>query len=360
MPNLFRRTFGHTRDGRAVESLTLDNGILSCDVITFGAALRSFRVPDRFGVQRDIVLGYDTLEEYESRPAYLGAVVGRVANRIAGGRFTMNGQTYTLAVNDPPNHLHGGRVGFSHRVWSVVEHTETRAVLSLTSPNGEEGYPGTLEVHVTYELQDSSLVMRYQATTDRETPCNLTGHAYFNLDGHGSGPVTEQLLRIHAENYTPADATNIPTGEIAPVAGTPMDFRVLTPIGERIDEPFAQLAQANGYDHNYVVDGEIGSLRRAAQARSLASGITMTVETTLPGLHLYSANFLEEGLTGKEGAVYGPRHAFCLETQFFPDAVNHPDFPSVILQPGCAYDHTTVFSVATPQEGTLPEPRSKQ
>ena len=350
MSNSLRRLFGRTRDGLEVEALTLDNGILSCEVITFGAALRSLYVPDRVGGRRDIVLGYDTLEEYETRPAYLGAVIGRVANRIAGGRFTMNGQTYVLAVNDPPNHLHGGMVGFSHKVWSVVEHTPTYATLSLLSPDGEEGYPGTLEVRVTYELKGSSLTMRYQATADRETPCNLTGHAYFNLDGHGSGPVTEQLLCIRAENFTPSDATNIPTGEITPVAGTPMDFRAATPIGARINETFIQLVQGNGYDHNYAIDGKAGSLREAAQAYSLDSGISMDVETTLPGLHLYTANFLDEGLKGKEGAVYGPRHAFCLETQFFPDAINQPVFSSVILRPGHPYDHKTVFSFSCVKE----------
>ena len=344
MSNSSRCLFGHTKDGRAVEILTLDNGVLSCEVITFGAALRSLHVPDRTGNKRDVVLGYDTLDEYETRPAYLGAVVGRVANRIAGGRFTMDGQTYSLAVNDPPNHLHGGNVGFSHKVWSVMEHTPTRVTMALTSPDGEEGYPGTLQVRVTYALEGSALSMRYQATTDRATPCNLTGHAYFNLNGHNSGPVTEQLLRIHAENYTPSDATNLPTGEIISVAGTPMDFRSATPIGARINEPFLQLTQANGYDHNYVIDGEPGSLRKAAQAYSPTSGISMDVETTLPGLHFYAANFLDKGLTGKNGAVYGPRHAFCLETQFFPDAVNQPAFPSVILQSDCVYDHTTMFS----------------
>jgi len=344
MLNQLCRSFGNTGSGRAVDALTLDNGILTCEVITYGAALRSLYVPDRFGNRRDIVLGYDTLEEYERCTAYMGAVVGRVANRISGGRFAMNGQTYALAVNDPPNHLHGGTVGFSHRVWSVVEHTPERLTLSLTSPDGEEGYPGTLQVRVTYALEGSALSMRYQATTDQETPCNLTGHAYFNLAGHSSGPVTDQTLCIHAENYTPSDAVNIPTGEIAPVAGTPMDFRVLRPIGEQINEMFHQLIQANGYDHNYAIDGEIGLLRKAAQAYAPASGISMDVATTLPGLHLYTANFLGEGLKGKEGAVYGPRHAFCLETQFFPDAVNQPTFPSVILQPDCAYDHTTVFS----------------
>ena len=339
-----RRLFGHTKDGLAVEAITLDNGILSCDIITFGAALRSLHVPDRLGIKRDIVLGYDTLEEYETRPAYLGAVIGRAANRIAGGHFTLNGVSYQLAVNDPPNHLHGGTVGFSHRVWSVTEHTPTRVTLSRTSPDGEEGYPGTLEVRVTYELQGSSLTMRYQATADRDTPCNLTGHAYFNLSGHDSGPVTTQLLRICAESYTPSDAVNIPTGEIAPVAGTPMDFRTATPIGERINTPFPQLIQANGYDHNYVIDGETGTLRNAAWAYSPVSGITMEVKTTLPGLHFYAANFLDEGLKGKGDVLYGPRHAFCLETQFYPDAVNHPIFPSVILHPDHAYDHSTVFS----------------
>lgn len=344
MSDLSRRFFGRTGTGVEVECLPLDNGLLSCEVITFGAALRALWVPDRFGEKRDVLLGYDTLEEYERRPAYLGAVVGRVANRIAGGRFTMAGETYELARNDPPNHLHGGAVGFSHRVWSVAEHTPERAVLTLTSPDGEEGYPGTLQVRLTYELRGSSLTMRYQAETDQATPCNLTGHAYFNLSGHGGGSVEEQLLEICAARYTPSDPSNIPTGEISPVDGTPMDFRVLHPIGRRIREPFDQLIQARGYDHNYVLDGAADTLRKAARAYAPASGITMDVATTLPGMHFYTANFLDEGLCGKEGVLYGPRHAFCLETQFFPDAVNQPAFPSVILEPGCVYDHRTVFS----------------
>ena len=344
MSDSSRRIFGHTKDGRTVEALALDNGILACEVITFGAALRTLYVPDCAGIKRDVVLGYDTLEEYETRPAYLGAVVGRVANRIAGGRFTLNGQPYDLAVNDPPNHLHGGTIGFSHRVWSVTEHTPTLVTLALTSPDGEEGYPGTMQVQVTYALEGNALSMRYQAITDKETPCNLTGHAYFNLDGHDGGPVTEQFLRIHAENYTPSDATNIPTGEVLPVAETPMDFRTTMPIGARINESFHQLIQANGYDHNYALDGKPGLLRNVAQAYSVNSGISMSVETTLPGLHLYTANFLDEGLKGKGGAAYGPRHAFCLETQFFPDAVNQPAFPSILLYPGQCYDHKSVFS----------------
>jgi len=344
MSNIFRRSFGRTKNGQEAESLTLDNGILACDVITYGAALRALWVPDRFGIRRDVVLGYDMLKQYENCTAYLGAVVGRVANRIANGQFVMNGQTYALALNDPPNHLHGGTVGFSKRVWSVVEHTPIRVTLALTSPDGEEGYPGTLQVLVTYALEGGTLSMRYQATTDRETPCNLTGHTYFNLAGHNSGPATDQLLRICAENYTPSDATNIPTGKVAPVAGTPMDFRSATSIGARINEPFHQLIQANGYDHNYAIAGETGFLRDAAWAYSPVSGISMDVKTTLPGMHLYTANFLTDGLNGKEGAVYGPRHAFCLETQFYPDAVNQPAFPSVLLRPDCVYDHTTEFS----------------
>lgn len=344
MSNLSRRSFGFTRDGSPVELLTLDNGILSCEILTFGATLRALKIPDRTGTMRDIVLGYDTLEEYETRPAYLGAVVGRCANRIAGGQFTLDGKSYSLAVNDPPNHLHGGTVGFSHRVWSIADFTPTRAVLALTSPDGEEGYPGSLQVQVTYELSENSLIMRYQASTDKATVCNLTGHAYFNLDGHTGGPVTDQILQLHAEYYTPSDAADIPTGEIASVAGTPMDLRTPTPIGAHIDEPFAQLVQARGYDHNYVIDGAPGVLRPAALATSPVSGITMRVDSTLPGLHLYTANFLDEGLPGKASAAYGPRHAFCLETQFFPDAVNQPAFPSVILRPNQDYDHTTVFS----------------
>lgn len=338
-----RVLFGTTADGQPVEALTLDNGVLSCQLLTFGAALRALWVPDRDGNRVDVVLGYDTLEEYQSRDGYLGAVVGRFANRIAGGRFTLNGHTYPLAVNNGPNHLHGGVVGFSYRVWEVEELTAERAVLTLDSPDGEEGYPGHLRVRVTYALEGDALSIRYQGATDGDTPCNLTNHSYFNLAGQGSGSVLEQEITLHAARYTPTDETSIPCGTLEPVEGTPMDFRQPARLGARIDEPFVQLVQGRGYDHNYVVDGPQGTLRPAARAHSDATGITMETETTLPGVQLYTANYIDQGRPGKGGAVYGPRCAFCLETQFFPDSPNQPKFPSAILRAGEQYDHTTRF-----------------
>ena len=339
-----RRPFGTTRSGAPVELLTLDNGTISCQVITFGATLRALTVPDREGRPVDVVLGYDNLSDYETRDGYLGAVVGRYANRIAKGRFTLNGKTYALAVNNGPNHLHGGIVGYSYRVWTVEELTGQKAVLTLESPDGEEGYPGALSLRVTYALEGASLSLHYQALAQGDTVCNLTNHSYFNLSGQGSGPVLDQLLSLCASRYTPADETSIPYGTLDPVAGTPMDLRAPTPIGAHIADDFEQLKLGHGYDHNYVVDGPVGTLRPAARAFSPKSGIVMDMETTLPGVQLYTANFLEEGCLGKGGASYGPRHAFCLETQFFPDSPNQPAFPSTVLRDGARYDHTTRFT----------------
>lgn len=338
-----RQPFGTAGTGEPVELLTLDNGSLSCQILTLGAALRTLCVPDRTGQPVDVVLGYDTAEEYMTRGGYVGAVVGRFANRIAKGRFTLNGRDYALAVNDGPNHLHGGTVGFSHRVWTVEELAADRAVLTLDSPDGEEGYPGHLKVRLTYRLEKTALELRYQAETDRDTLCNLTNHSYFNLAGHSSGPVLDQEIAIHAQRYTPTDETSIPLGDLAPVEGTPMDLRRPTQVGAHIEEPYVQLLRGKGYDHNYVVDGAQGTLRPAAWARSAATGIVLEVETTLPGIQFYTGNYIEEGRPGKGGAAYGPRHAFCLETQYYPDAPNQPAFPSSVLRAGQRYDHTTRF-----------------
>lgn len=347
MEGPFRRPFGQAPAGQPVELLTLDNGRVRCEILTFGATLRTLEVPDRTGRRVDVVLGYDALEDYLKYGGYLGAVVGRYANRIAKGRFTLDGKEYALAVNDGPNHLHGGTVGFSHRVWQVEALERDRAALTLTSPDGEEGYPGDLTVRVTYRLDGTALELRYEAVSDRDTPCNLTNHSYFNLAGHASGPVLDQKIAICAQRYTPTDGDSIPLGTIEPVEGTPMDLRRLTPIGAHIDDDFPQLRQAGGYDHNYVVDGAAGTLRPAARAYSPETGIAMDTETTLPGVQLYTANFIEQGRPGKAGGVYGPRHAFCLETQFFPDSPNQPRFPSCILRAGARYDQVTryVFSV---------------
>ena len=338
------RPFGRTPGGDPVHLITLDNDVLSCQIITFGAALRTLSVPGRGGTPVDVVLGYDTVEEYAALDGYLGAVVGRYANRIAGGRFSLHGEEYTLAVNDGANHLHGGAVGFSHRVWQVEGFRPDRAVLTLESPDGEEGYPGNLSVRVTYRLEGSALSICYEAVTDKDTVCNLTNHSYFNLSGHGFGPVLDQTIALFADHYTPTDEGSIPYGSILPVADTPMDLRIPTPIGARIREEFPQLIQARGYDHNYVLRSGKGPLRPAALAFSPATGISMGVHTTLPGLQFYTANFLNEGRPGKDGRTYGPRSGFCLETQFFPNSPNCPTFPSPLLRPGEKFHHETVFS----------------
>ena len=336
--------FGTTPAGEPVSLITLTNDVISCQIITYGAAIRSLFVPDRTGTPIDVVLGYDTLDEYITRDVYLGATIGRFANRIAEGRFKLNGKNYSLFCNNGDNHLHGGKVGFSHRVWKIEQIQTHSVVLTLSSPDGEEGYPGNLDAKVTYAVRGSSLFVRYQAVSDTDTLCSLTNHSYFNLAGHNSGGVLNQEIAIFADHYTPNNPDNIPYGTIESVAGTPMDLRNLTPIGKHVNKGFIQLAQAHGYDHNYVLTGKIGSLSPCAYASCTETGISMDVSTTLPGLHFYTANFIEEGHPGKGGCNYGPRHAFCLETQQFPDAPNQPAFPSAVLKAGSEFDHWTVFS----------------
>lgn len=335
--------FGTAPNGEPVSLIKLDNGVISCELITFGATIRSLTVPDRNGNPVDVVLGYDHLEDYLRHDGYLGATVGRCANRIARGQFRLHGENYTLATNNGNNHLHGGLQGFSHRCWTI-SHSDNHAVtLSLSSPDGEEGYPGKLDCAVRFALEDTALIIHYEATADRDTVCNLTNHSYFNLAGHNSGSVLEQSIQLFAEHYTPSDAESIPFGTIEPVENTPMDFRTPKSIGKHIHEPFPQLRYALGYDHNYVIDGTIGRLRPAASAYAPTTGITMQAQTTLSGVHFYTANYLPEGRTGKNSCHYGPRHGFCLETQFFPDSPNHPNFPSSTLKAGEKYNHCTIF-----------------
>lgn len=335
--------FGTLSTGEAVSQVTLKNESLCCQIITYGAALRTLYVPDLNGVPVDVVLGYDTLEEYVERDGYLGATVGRFANRIAKGRFVLNGEEYVLACNDGNNHLHGGRVGFSHRVWDIAKVQDNAVTLSLTSADGEEGYPGNLNVTVTYILEDRALFIRYQAVSDKDTPCSLTNHSYFNLAGHNGGEALDQQIAIYADYYTPSDKESIPIGRLEPVAGTPMDLRRLTPIGMCINDPFQQLMQARGYDHNFAVNPVPGTLCTAARAYCEKTGISMKVNTTMPGVHFYTANFIEKGRIGKGGCSYGPRHGFCLETQHFPDAPNQPKFPTAVLRAGERYDQITAF-----------------
>lgn len=339
--------FGTTQSGEEVSVITLENGQLSCEILTYGATLRSLLVPDRNGRTVDVVLGYDTLREYETRDGYLGATIGRFANRIAHGHFTLNRVPCTLAVNDGENHLHGGTVGFSHRVWEVETCDRDEVCLKLFSADGEEGYPGNLQVRVTYTLDGSALRIRYHAVSDADTVCNLTNHSYFNLGGHDSGSVLEQEIQLFAKSYTPADAHGIPTGTVAPVYGTPMNLLYPQKIGDRIHADFQQLTQAGGFDHNYVINRQAGVLRPAAKAYCEETGISMDVATTFPGVQLYTANYLEAGTQGKSGSTYGPRHGFCLETQFYPDSPNHTNFPSTYLHAGDAFVHATQFTFSS-------------
>ena len=337
-------SFGVMPDGTTVELYTLQSEALSCNVITFGGSLQSLRVPDRTGKPVDVLLGFDALESYRTHGKSLGALVGRYANRIGGAKFTLNGKTYPLAANNNGvNHLHGGRVGYNQRVWTVEDAGEDFLTLSLFSPDGEEGYPGNLTVHVTYTLTGEGLTVDYRAESDQDTVCNLTNHAYFNLAGHDSGPVLDQTIQLLADFYTPTDPLSIPTGEIAPVEGTPMDLREPTPIGAHIGDDFPQLLQAGGYDHNWIPNGEPGSLRPIARASSAVTGISMEVLSTLPGVQFYTGNYLDGCPAGKGGAPYANRWGFCLETQFYPDSPNHENFPSCVLRAGETFRHTATF-----------------
>jgi aldose 1-epimerase len=338
-----RASFGAI-SGQPVDIFTLRNANgIEIKATNYGGIITSIVVPDRNGRPGDIVLGFDDLQAYVKDSPYFGAIVGRYGNRIAKGHFTLDGHTYTLAVNNGPNHLHGGLKGFDKVIWHAEPLAgSTGLVLSRRSPDGEEGYPGNLDVRVTYRLTDDNrLVIDYHATTDKATPVNLTQHSYFNLAGEGD--VLGHELTIDADRYTPVDANLIPTGELAPVEGTPFDFRKSTAIGARIDTPNPQLKNAGGYDHNWVLTRKGTGLQLAARVVEPKTGRTLEVSTTQPGLQFYSGNFLDGTLKGKGGRVYVKHAGLCLETQHFPDSPNHPDFPSTILRPGEQYDTQTVF-----------------
>ncbi len=339
--------FGTLPDGRAVRAFTFRNGQVTMQVIEYGAIITSLSVPDGRGREGDIVLGHDTLDGYLEHSPYFGAVVGRFANRIARGRFTLDGRTYQLACNDGENHLHGGVLGFDKRLWrgEGLEMDGQPAVsFSYVSEDGEEGYPGRLDVVVTYVLGPSGeLRVRYRANADESTIVNLTQHSYFNLAADASD-VLGHVLTLDASRFTPVNAGLIPTGELRTVSGTPFDFRTATAIGERIGARDEQLALAGGYDHNFVLDRAADhTLVRAAHVLEPTSGRTLEVRTTQPGVQLYSGNFLDGSITGKGGRRYGHRSGFCLETQHFPDSPNEPVFPSVVLRPGEEYAEETIF-----------------
>ncbi len=322
---------------------------IELDVMTYGGTVTRLLAPDRHGETADIVLGHEWLESYLAGTPYFGAIVGRYGNRIAGGRFSLDDSEYELAVNNGPNHLHGGLVGFDKVVWQAEPYeteSESGVVLTYVSADGEEGYPGELSVSVTYALTASGeLRIDYEAVTTRPTVVNLTHHGYWNLAGHGAGEIVDHELQIHANRFTVVDETLIPTGELRPVEGTPFDFRQSEVIGARIDAEDVQLAFAGGYDHNFVIDGwtEGGGPRPAAVLHDPASGRTMEVLTTEPGMQFYSGNFLDGSDFGKGGVAYGRRTGLCLETQHFPDSPNQRAFPSTVLRPGETYRSTTVY-----------------
>ena len=344
-----RASFGVTQQGETVDVITLTNARgLEVRAITYGGIIVSLRTPDRHGNLDDVVLGYDDLDGYLRDSPYFGSIVGRYGNRIANGRFALDGDTYELATNNGPNHLHGGLRGFDKVVWSaeLLEGDDGVAVIfTYVSTDGDEGYPGTLTARVTYTLTDQNeLIVDYLATTDKATPVNLTQHSYFNLAGAGSGDVLGHQLRINARNFTPVDETLIPIGELASVTGTPFDFTTSTPIGARIEQDDEQLIRGGGYDHNFVLDRPETGLQHAARVAEPTTGRVLDIYTTEPGLQFYSGNFLDGSITGKSGRVYRHRYGFCLETQHFPDSPNRPNFPSTILRPGEEYRSRTVFA----------------
>jgi aldose 1-epimerase len=342
-------------DGEAVERYTLTsanaNG-MEVKILTYGGIVQSIRVPDRNGEMANVALGFDNLDDYVGSSPYFGCITGRYANRIARGVFSLEGRRWFLALNNGANHLHGGVKGFDKRVWAAEQVNDADGVglaLSRTSPDGEEGYPGALEVTVTYRLTaDNELRIDYHATTDAPTVVNLTNHSYFNLAGEGSGSIYGHELQLTASNYTPTDEAAIPTGEIAPVAGTPFDFTQRRPIGERIrDASSEQIVFGRGYDHNFVLDRQNPddtSLILAARAHEPESGRTMEIYTTEPGIQFYSGNFLDGTLVGPIGGVYRQGDGFALETQHYPDSPNQPAFPSTELRPGEEYASTTVYA----------------
>ena len=343
-----KESFGQTKDGKAVDLYTITNSHgMEVRTITYGGIIVSLRVPDKNGKFDDVVLGFDKLDGYLDKSPYFGAIVGRYGNRIANGKFTLNGKEYSLAKNNGPNSLHGGLKGFDKAIWHAEPFKNKQGsgvAFTYTSKDGEEGYPGNLKAKVTYTLTEKNeLVFDYEATTDKATPVNLTQHSYFNLAGEGTGDILKHELMLNADRFTPVDKTLIPTGELRPLKGTPMDFTKPTAIGAHIDDNYEQLSFGGGYDHNFVINRKSGGLQLAARVYEPTSSRVMEVYTTEPGVQFYSGNFLDGTITGKQGHVYKRRYALCLETQHFPDSPNHPEFPSTILRPGKTLHSRTIY-----------------
>ncbi len=350
-PGVKKSVFGKMPDGQSIDlyTLTNKNGV-QVSITNYGGTIVSIIVPDRNGKMADIALGFDSLQGYLGNEPFMGATVGRYANRIAGGTFKLDGKDYHTPLNDGPNTLHGGPQGFDKKVWKAREVAGAHPSVEMTyvSKDGEEGFPGDLTAKVVFTLDDeNALKIDYKATTDKDTVLNLTNHSYFNLDGQGNGDILKQEMMINADRFTPVDSHLIPTGELESVQGTPFDFRKSTPIGLRIENKDDQLNLGHGYDHNFVLNRKGPGLSLAARATDPASGRVLEVLTTQPGIQFYTGNFLDGTIHGKGGKVYIHRAAFCLETQHFPDSPNHPKFPTAELKPGQTYHQVTVFKFST-------------
>jgi aldose 1-epimerase len=344
-----RAPFGTAPDGKPVDVYTLVNSHgIRTRILTYGGIVQTLETPDRTGKLDDVVLGFDDLQGYVKSSPYFGAIVGRYGNRIARGRFTLDGKTYTLVINNEPNHLHGGVKGFDKVVWAAQQFQSDSGVgvvLTHTSPDGDEGYPGTLRAKVTYTLTDrDELAIDYEASTDKATPVNLTNHTYWNLAGDGSRDILGHVVTLESGAIVPVDSTLIPTGALMPVAGTPFDFRIPTAVGARIEDPHQQIRFGRGYDHTFVLDGaRRAGVAHAARVTEPTTGRTLDIHTTEPGVQVYSGNFLDGTAVGKGGRAYRHRYGLALETHHYPDSPNQPSFPSVILRPGETYRTRTVF-----------------
>ncbi len=351
MDKLTVKKFGVTENGDKPYLYVLKNDRGTVVTVTdYGASLVNVLVADKNGTIKDVVLGYDNVNGYEKNGDHLGATVGRNANRIGGAAFELDGRRYDLDKNDNGhNNLHSGPDYYNKRMWEVTENGDDHVTFMLHSPDGDQGYPGTIDMYVTYSLdEDNTITIHYEAVPDQDTVINMTNHSYFNLNGHDSGDVLDHVVTLDADYFTPTDAESIPTGEIRPVDGTPMDFRNGQKIGARIDEDFEPLNFGGGYDHNWVLKNE-GRFVKVAEVSSEKSGIRMEVLTDLPGVQIYTANFLD-GVAGKDGAVYGKRNAVCLETQYYPDAIHHDNFPGPVCKAGEKYDTRTAYRFLTEEK----------
>lgn len=338
--SITKKYFGTTKNGKEVTCFTItDKNGMEAEILDYGATIRCIRMPDKNGKVLDVVLGYDTLEEYMSNNGYFGTTVGRFANRIGAGKFTLNGKEYSLVLNNGANHLHGGNVGFNQYVWDAKILDENSLEFSMVSPDGDEGYPGTLKLSVVMNFKDGAFSINYRAVSDKDTIINLTNHSYFNLNG-GVGTIHDHLLTVNSDSFTINDEGCLPTGEIVSVENTAMDFRTEHTIGERVDSDDPSVKNCGGYDSNFILSGS-----PAAVVRSLESGIAMTVTTDQPGMQLYTGNNISKR-NGKNGAQYGFRSAFCMETQHYPDCINHPEWPSCILKANEEFKSFTTYTFA--------------